>query len=125
MRFLNAGPTSRTADRLLEAYGALKKLSLGPHPREYVKGLDAGAAAAIAKTLIDGINAVKRAFADIEEMRSFVSPQSLATLRTWGKEPGCPYPIYVEKSYRAFFIGKDRPGFVIKLDETFDETLGV
>jgi hypothetical protein len=112
------------ASRLQETNAALQGLNIGPDPKQYIDGLDADAASQVAKTISNGIIAVRETFAEIEDLRKFASEQTVATLRSWGTHPGRPYPAYVWKQHCAFRIGKDAPGSLITLNEAFGEPLG-
>jgi hypothetical protein len=112
------------ADRLRAAYAALRGLDIGPDTKAYVEGLDAAEARRAANIITGSIKAVKEAFAEIEDLRKFTSAQTVATLRAWGAEPRCPYPVHVWKSHLVFLIGKPPRGERIMLDDNFDEPLG-
>jgi hypothetical protein len=111
--------------RMRSARTILASLELSGDPEECVRAMNDKDAERFAKVISAGVKIVKDALADIEEMRQFVSDQTLATLRTWGKEDGCPYPTFVKKEYRAFLIGASPPGTVISLDEAFGEPLPI
>jgi hypothetical protein len=112
------------AGRLQETYAALQGLNVGPDPKKYVDNLDADAVEQAAKIISDSIKAVRETFAEIEDRRKFASEQTVATLRSWGTHPGCPFPAYVWRQHLAFRIGKEAPGSLITLNEAFDEPLG-
>jgi hypothetical protein len=113
----------RVANRLKAAQRHLANADLGAHFDARTVQLDAARSEDVAISLTDGINNARKALTDLEEMRRFTSIQTIATLRKWGEQPGCPCSIYVERRGQDFFIGKIRPGFRIILPDAFDEPL--
>ena len=113
------------SSRMQSARTMLASLELSGDPEECVRAMNDEDSERFAGAISTGFKIVRDALADIEEMRQFVSDQTLATLRTWGKEDGCPYPTFVKKEHRAFFIGASPPGTMIPLDEAFGEPLPI
>jgi hypothetical protein len=89
-----------------------------------VSKLDANASAELARNITDGLRLAREVSDDLEEMRGFEGKVVVATLRNWGKQEGCPCPIYVERIQHTFYIGPDSHGSTaIVLEEMFDESL--
>lgn len=57
------------------------------------------------RTLQKGKRAAESAIKDIEDCRKFVSPATVATIRTWGARPDAVMPVYMRLDERRLFVG--------------------
>jgi hypothetical protein len=53
-----------------------------------------------------GLNLLREAFEDIDDLRRFVSLQSTATIRNWSLQDGAPARIYIRRDGQSIFLGK-------------------
>lgn len=73
---------------------------------EFVVGMSDVDRHKLAILLNNSRKAANKARENAEQMRQIISTVSLATLRAWGRHPGCPCPIHVEFSDEKIFVGK-------------------
>ena len=72
-----------------------------------------------ARALGRSLNNAKDAFAVAEELRLFLSVQTVATLRNWGMQDGCPIRIHVALDGLNFLVGRtehENRRFIISRD---------
>ena len=60
----------------------------------------------IAKTLGYNLDRIRNTFNEMDAVRRFVSPATVATLRRWGAHDGSPITLHVERAGDNFYIGK-------------------
>jgi hypothetical protein len=59
----------------------------------------------VARKLGRSIDKARRAFEEMEDVRSLVGPIATPTLREWAKQEGCPVRIFFNRSEDSFYVG--------------------
>ncbi len=68
-------------------------------------GMDNEERTRVAKVLGRSVDKARRLFEEMDDVRRFVGPIAVATLRNWASQQGCPMRIYVERNGNSFYVG--------------------
>ena len=72
---------------------------------EALAGMDDEERTRVAKVLGRNVDKARRLFEEMEDVRRFVEPIAVATLRNWASQPGCVLRIYFERNGNSFYVG--------------------
>jgi hypothetical protein len=107
--------------RLRQARSKLELINRGRNTAFAVKQMDEAERGYIADSLRRCLDTLTDVYEQTAEVRTFLSPVSISTLRGWGKHEGCPIKIHIDRQGHDLLVGRDEHQHQrFTLDHAFD-----
>lgn len=98
---LDLAPTIRNA------LATLRNMDPGHDPKATIAAMSDEDRKKNARALVRNLNAAKITFRTAEEIRPFLSVQTIATLRNWGQHEGCPIHLHMMLDNNNLLVGRN------------------
>jgi|SRR6185312_8463246 hypothetical protein len=116
---------SRLAGRATTCAKRLDFINFGDKLQDRVREMTNEDRAKAARMLSKGLETARTIFSDAEEIRSGFGPISIANLKGWTKNTGCPVRLHISGDDGNFYIGADENhGMRIELPPMFWRRFG-
>lgn len=113
----------RFAPRVTTIVERLRAITFEAH-EVAIEGMDDDERSKVARTLGSNIERARRTFAELEDVRRFVSTVTVATLRNWSQQDGSALTLFIERIGHDLYVGKRRDERLrIELNPAIDAAL--